>query len=88
MWRTYRNRYTMGQTKKKTETETRRVSLSSLYDRLLIRLDMEIDSLQDTLQAVSPEKRLDFVTKTVPLLLKYRESGEGVTASWEEKWGD
>lgn len=77
----------MGNTKKQTDSqETRKVSLSSLFDRVLIRLDLELDKLPETLEAVSPEKRLDFISKNLPLLLRYRESGEG--NSWVSNWGD
>lgn len=72
--------------KAKKDTELRQVSLKSLYDRILIRLDLELDHLPEILEGVTPEKRLDFITKTLPLLLKYRESGEG--NSWSSDWGD
>lgn len=74
--------------KKKTPPQEQKTSLRGLFDRILSTLEKEITSLPDTLQAVSPDKRLDFVSKTLPLLLKYRESGEGTTESWEVKWGD
>lgn len=72
--------------KTKTDPQLRQVSLKSLYDRILIRLDLELDHLPEILEGVTPEKRLDFITKTLPLLLKYRESGEG--NSWSSDWGD
>ena len=71
---------------KKTSThrDTRTLSTPSLYDRLTRILDKEFDSLQDTLQLVSPEKRLDFIAKTLPLLLRYKETEQGET--WGIPW--
>lgn len=78
--------------KKQTDTQekiqTRTTSLQSIYDRILIRLDLELDNLPEILQSVSPEKRLEWITKTIPLLLKYRESGQGSGESWLSNWGD
>ena len=61
-------------------------SLRSLFDKILDILETEINSLPTTLQGVSPEKRLDFLSKTLPLALKYRESGQG--DSWSQTWGE
>jgi len=61
-------------------------SLRGLFDKVLTTLEKEIESLPDTLQQVTPEKRLDFVSKNLPLLLKYRESGQG--DSWGDTWGE
>lgn len=64
-----------------------RPSLKGLFDKVLTTLETEIDNLPDTLSQVTPEKRLDFVSKNLPLLLKYRESGQG--DSWTAgSWGD
>ena len=71
---------------KQTEDSSQRVHLVGLFDKILNALDAEINSLPDTLQAVSPEKRLDFISKTLPLLLKFRESWE--ESSWIPSWGD
>lgn len=75
--------------KKQTDTqeETRRPSLRSLFDKILSTLEAEIDRLPDTLEGVTPERRLDFISKNLPLLLKYRESGQGNT-SFLSDWGD
>lgn len=63
--------------KKQTDTpeEIKRPSLRSLFDKIL-----------STLEGVTPERRLDFISKNLPLLLKYRESGQG--NSWSSDWGD
>lgn len=61
-------------------------SLRGLFDKILLTLEREIDSLPDTLSQVSPERKLEFISKNLPLLLKYRESGQG--DSWTENWGD
>ena len=76
----------MSKTTKDPQTETRQTSLRSLFDKMLSTLEREIDNLPETLQGVSPDKRLDFISKNLPLLLKYRESGQG--DSWSMEWGD
>lgn len=69
--------------------DTPRPSLSGLFDKILSTLETEISKLPETLQEVTPERRLDFISKNLPLLLKYRESGEGDPETrWVEKWGD
>ena len=74
--------------KKQTDTpeEIKRPSLRSLFDKILSTLETEIDRLPETLEGVPPERRLDFISKNLPLLLKYRESGQG--NSWSTDWGD
>ena len=63
-----------------------RPSLRGLFDKVLEILEREISELPQTLQGVSPEKRQDFISKNLPILLKYRESGQG--DSWTETWGE
>lgn len=66
-----RNRLTMAEKKNKTPELT----LVGLFDKVLGVLNKEIDSLPQTLQEVTPEKRLDFISKTLPLVFKFKESG-------------
>jgi hypothetical protein len=61
------------------------LSLSELLTKLLSSLESEISSLPETLKGVSPEKRLDFISKTLPLLVKCRDSWD---TSWSTSWGD
>jgi hypothetical protein len=70
----------------KSKTDTPTPTLRGLFDKILSTLETEISSLPDTLSQVSPEKRLDFISKNLPLLLRYRETGQG--DSWTETWGD
>jgi len=77
----------MSSKKKDPQEEIRKTTLRGLFDKILSTLETEVERLPDTLQEVNPEKRLDFISKNLPLLLKYRESGEG-TDSWLSKWGD
>lgn len=77
----------MSKTQKNAPQETRKVSLSGLFDKVLIRLDMELDKLPDTLESVTPEKRLEFISRTLPILQKFRESGIGSSA-WDAPWGE
>lgn len=74
----------MGQ--KAQQQEQRRSSLRGLFDNVLDILEGEIQKLPDTLSQVTPERRLDFISKNLPLLLKYKQSGEG--DSWTDSWGE
>ena len=61
-------------------------ALRGLFDKVLDILEGEIQKLPDTLSQVTPERRLDFISKNLPLLLKYKQSGEG--DSWTDSWGE
>lgn len=61
----------MGKTKKK-ETD-----LESLIQKIEGVLDTEIDNLPSTLRDVPPEKRMEFISKTLPVVIKYRENNTG-----------
>ena len=61
--------------------KTPNLTLVGLFDKVLEVLDTEISSLPQTLQAVTPEKRLDFISKTLPLVFKFKESGFDDTCS-------
>ena len=74
----------MGQ--KEQQQEQRRSSLRGLFDKVLDILEGEIQKLPDTLSQATPERRLDFISKNLPLLLKYKQSGEG--DSWTDSWGE
>ena len=76
----------MSKTQTAPQPETRTPTLRGLFDKVLSTLETEIDSLPEILQGVTPEKRLDFISKNLPLLLKYRESGQG--NSFLTDWGD
>ena len=68
------------------QEEIRKTTLRGLFDKMLSTLETEIEKLPETLEGVPPEKRLDFISKNLPLLLRYRESGQG--NSWSTDWGD
>ena len=77
----------MSKTKTDPQEETRKTTLRGLFDKMLSTLETEIEKLPDTLEGVTPEKRLDFISKNLPLLLRYRESGQGNTSflsDWED----
>ena len=76
----------MSKRKTDPQEEVRKTTLKGLFDKMLSTLESEIDSLPEILQGVTPERRLDFISKNLPLLLKYRESGQG--NSWSTDWGD
>ena len=69
-----------------TASTTGRPTLRGIFDKLLSTLETEIANLPDTLQGVPPEKRLEFISRNLPLLLKYKESGQG--DDWSLNWGD
>lgn len=77
----------MSKTKTDPQEETRKTTLRGLFDKMLSTLETEIEKLPDTLEGVTPEKRLDFISKNLPLLLRYRESGQGNTSFFSD-WGD
>lgn len=77
----------MSKTKTDPQEETRKTTLRGLFDKMLSTLETEIEKLPETLEGVPPEKRLDFISKNLPLLLRYRESGQGNT-SFLSDWGD
>lgn len=60
------------------ESKRKEVSLSELVDKIERVLDTEIESLPETLESCTPEKRLDFVGKILPLVIKYREDNQSV----------
>lgn len=64
------------------DKKTKRQSLEELIDKIERILDAEIDSLSETLCSVSPEKRLEFVNKTLPLVIKYREDNPAIGEGW------
>ena len=64
------------------KTNRKGVSLPDLIDKIEGILDVEIDSLSDTLEGVLPEKRLDFISKLLPLVIKYREDNKSFSEEW------
>ena len=68
-----------------TQKKTSKDSLVSLFDTLLSSLSIAVEELPQTLRDVSPEKRLEFISKTLPLLLRFRETGEW--GGFEFDWG-
>ena len=64
------------------KTNRKGVSLPDLIDKIEGILDVEIDSLSDTLESVAPEKRLDFIIKLLPLVIKYREDNKSLSDDW------
>ena len=76
----------MSKRKTDPQEEIRKTTLRGLFDKMLSTLETEIEKLPETLEGVPPEKSLDFISKNLPLLLRYRESGQG--NSWSTDWGD
>lgn len=65
-----------------SKTKEKEIDLESLICKIERLLDTEIDNLPSTLQSLLPEKRVEFVSKTLPVVIKYRESQPGGA------WGD
>ena len=68
--------------KKSTKKE---ITLSGLIEKIEGILETEIDRLPETLDGLTPEKRLEFITKTLPVVAKYRENHP--STGWVEDWG-
>ena len=64
------------------KTIRKEVSLPDLIEKIEGILDTEIDSLSETLESVAPEKRLDFISKLLPLVIKYREDNKSLSDDW------
>ena len=60
-----------------SKTKEKEIDLESLVCKIERLLDTEIDNLPSTLQSLLPEKRVEFVSKTLPVVIKYRESHTG-----------
>jgi len=58
-------------TKKQTSQE---INLDSLIKTIEGLLHKEITNLPNTLLLVSADKRVDFISKTLPVVIKYRET--------------
>ena len=59
--------------KKATAQKTPEGDLESLIQKIEGLLNTEIEKLPVTLQTITPDKRIDFVSKTLPVVIKYRE---------------
>ena len=70
---------------KPTSTQdSRRESFISIFETLLQAIETEISSLPETLQKVSPEKRLEFISKTLPHIFRFKEwDGETLGGVWD-----
>lgn len=65
------------------KSQSKEVSLSVLINKIERILDTEIESLPDTLSSCTPERRLDFVGKILPLVIKYREEHTSLSDGWD-----
>lgn len=67
------------------KTKKNDLSLGVIIGKVEALLGSEIESLPETLKEVTPDKRLDFISRTLPLVVKYREnhsSGGWDLPSW------
>lgn len=65
------------------KTDVIKPTLKVAFDNMLQTLSNEVEALPQILKEVTPEKRLDFISKTLPVLIKYKESRE---SDWY--WGE
>ena len=57
---------------KPSTLDSRRESFLSLYETILSTLETEISTLPDTLKKATPGQRLDFITRTLPLVFRFK----------------
>ena len=57
---------------------TREADLETLVSKIEEVLGGEISNLPEILQGATPEKRLDFMGKILPEVIKYREKRDGL----------
>lgn len=59
-----------------------KLTLKDLISKVERILDTEIDNLPETLSQTTPEKRLDFIGKILPVVIKYREENHSLSDGW------
>lgn len=59
-----------------------KITLRDLISKVERILDTEIDKLPETLSDVPPEKRLEFVGKLLPVVIKYRADNSSLSDGW------
>lgn len=59
-----------------------KITLKDLISKVERILDTEIDNLPETLSQLQPEKRLEFVGKLLPVVIKYRADNTSLSDGW------
>lgn len=59
-----------------------KITLRDLISKVERILDTEIDKLPETLSDVPPEKRLEFVGRLLPVVIKYRADNSSLSDGW------
>ena len=59
-----------------------KITLRDLISKVERILDTEIDKLPETLSDVPPEKRLEFVGKLLPVVIRYRADNSSLSDGW------
>ena len=59
-----------------------KITLQDLISKVERILDTEIEKLPETLSDVAPEKRLEFVGKLLPVVIKYRADNSSLSDGW------
>lgn len=59
-----------------------KITLRDLISKVERILDTEIDKLPETLSDVPPERRLEFVGKLLPVVIRYRADNSSLSDGW------
>ena len=59
-----------------------KITLRDLISKVERILDTEIEKLPETLSDVPPEKRLEFVGRLLPVVIKYRADNSSLSDGW------
>ena len=59
-----------------------KITLKDLISKVERILDTEVENLPDTLSQTTPEKRLEFIGKLLPIVIKYREENTSLSDGW------
>jgi len=79
----------MSKTKQTPKKETQKASLRGLFGTILDTLGTEVEKLPELLQTLPPDKRLDWISRNLTLLLKYREmENRDDGLSWDFRFGE
>lgn len=59
-----------------------KITLRDLISKVERILDTEIEKLPETLSNVPPERRLEFVGKLLPVVIRYRADNSSLSDGW------
>ena len=59
-----------------------KITLKDLISKVERILDTEVENLPDTLSQTTPEKRLEFIGKLLPVVIRYRADNSSLSDGW------